>query len=98
MVYIKDGIVYASEASDELEVAGCRSVGDGVLIVEFSSGETRLFDSTCLLDMPAFAPLQNQEMLDGFVIDDGVLTWLDGEIDIATQAVYARSYEYNQVA
>lgn len=97
-MFIKDDIVYASEPSNDLEVADCRSVGDGVLIVEFSTGETRLFDSTCLLDMPAFAPLADQDVLDGFVIDDGILTWLNGEIDIAPQAIYSRSYEYNQVA
>jgi hypothetical protein len=97
-MYLKDGIVYASEPTSGLEVSSCRSVGDGVLIVGFSTGETRLFDTTCLLDMPAFAPLRNQSILDAFSIEDGILTWLDGEIDISPQAVYSRSYDYNQVA
>ena len=97
-MYEIDGIVYASEPVDDLSIAECRSVGDGILIVTFSTGETRLFDSTCLLDMPAFAPLADWTVLDAFVVEDGILTWLDGEIDIAPQAVYARSYEYNQVA
>ncbi len=97
-MFTKDGIVYASEATDGLEVAACRSVGDGILIVTFSTGETRLFDSTCLLGMPAFAPLADESVLEGFEIQDGVLTWNGGEIDISTQALYARSFEYNLVA
>ena len=97
-MFEKDGIVYASEPTEDLAVVGCRSVGDGILIVTFSTGETRLFDSTCLLEMPAFAPLADQDVLEGFSIEDGILTWLDGQIDIAPKAVYLRSYEYNQVA
>ena len=97
-MYTQDGIVYASEPKEELEVAACRSVGDGILILTFSTGETRLFDSTCLLGMPAFRPLADESVLEGFEIQDGVLTWNNGEIDIATQALYARSFEYGQVA
>ena len=97
-MFEKDGIAYASETADDLAVTECRAVGDGILIVTFSTGETRLFDSTCLLGIPAFAPLADESVLEGFRIQDGILTWLDGEIDIAPQAVYSRSYEYNQVA
>ena len=97
-MFERDGIVYASEPCDELEVSACRAVGDGILIVTFSNGETRLFDSTCLLDMPAFEPLADEAVLEGFAIEDGLLTWCGGEIDIAARAVYARSYEYGQVA
>lgn len=89
--------MYASEPSDELEVETCRSVGDGILIVTFSTGEEELGDSTCLLDMPAFAPLADQEVLDAFAIEDGILTWLDGSIDIAPRAVYLRSYASNRM-
>ena len=97
-MFIKGGIVYASEPTAELEVVACRSVGDGILIVTFSTGETRLFDVTCLLDMPAFEPLADWNVAEAFSIEDGVLTWLDGEVDIAPQALYSRSYEYDWVA
>lgn len=97
-MFEKNGIIYASESTSDLEITACRSVGDGILIVGFSTGETRLFDSTCLLDMPAFAPLANQEVLERFEIEDGILTWLDGEIDIAPAAVYSRSFEYDRAA
>ena len=97
-MFEKDGIVYASEPAADLKVTGCRSVGDGILIVDFSTGETRLFDSTCLLDMPAFAPLADWDVLDAFAIEDGILTWLEGEIDVSPQAVYARSFDYAQIA
>ena len=97
-MYVVDGIAYAGEAAEGLAVTACRSVGDGILAVTFSTGETRLFDATCLLDMPAFAPLADFEVVDAFALEDGVLTWLDGQLDIAPQAVYARSCEYHWAA
>ena len=97
-MFVKDGIVFASEPMSNLEITACRSIGDGILIVGFSTGEARLFDSTCLFDMPAFAPLADQGILEQFEIEDGILTWLDGEIDIAPAAVYSRSFEYDRVA
>ncbi len=30
--------------------------------------------------------------------DHGVVTWLGGEIDIAPEAVYQRSFEYQRIA
>lgn len=38
-----------------------------------------------LADKDAFATLE---------VRHGVLTWLDGEVDIAPEGLYARSYEY----
>ena len=52
-MYTVDGIVYASEPSAGLQVTNCRSVGDGILLVTFSTGETRLLDATQLTAMPA---------------------------------------------
>lgn len=93
-MYIKDGIAYAGEASPELEIASARYVGNLQMVVTFTSGEERLFDATKFSDMPVLAPLMDERMLEDFSIDHGVLTWRDGEIDIAPEAVYDRSFEY----
>ena len=97
-MYIKDGIAYAGEAVPELEVASARYVGNLQMVVTFSNGEERLLDATELSDMPALAPLMDERVLEDFSIDRGVLTWLDGEIDIAPEAVYQRSFEYQRIA
>ena len=93
-MYIKDGIAYAGEAVPELEVASARYVGNLQMVVTFAGGEERLLDATELSDMPALAPLMDEKVLEDFSIDHGVLTWLGGEIDIAPEAAYRRSFEY----
>ena len=93
-MYIKGGIAYAGEATPELEVASARYVGNLQMAVTFSNGEERLLDAMELSDMPALAPLMDEGVLAGFSIDRGVLTWLGGEIDIAPEAAYLRSFEY----
>lgn len=97
-MYIKDGIARAGEAAPELEVASARYVGNLQMVVAFSNGEKRLLDAMELSDMPALAPLMDEGVLAGFSVDRGVLTWLDGEIDIAPEAVYQRSFEYPRPA
>ncbi len=97
-MYIKDGIAYAGEAAPELEVASARYVGNLQMVVTFAGGEERLLDATELSDMPALAPLMDEKVLADFSIDHGVLTWLGGEIDIAPEAAYQRSFEYQRIA
>ena len=61
-MYIKDGICYAGELVPEIEVSAIKILDDGMLLVDFSTGETRLFDVTSLLDKgSAFSPLANEE-------------------------------------
>ena len=64
------------------------------MLVTFNTGETRLLDATELTEFEAFAPLGNQETFSSFSIDHGVLQWLDGEIDIAPEGLYLRSFKY----
>lgn len=97
-MYIVEGIAYAGEPVEGIEVSSARYVGNGIFLVMFSTGETRLFDSTCLLDAPAFEPLADEALLSNFEVDHGVLTWCGGDIDIAPEALYERSFEYQQVA
>ncbi len=103
-MYVVDGIAYAGEPVEGIEVASARYVGNSIILVTFSTGEVRLFDVTRLLHMPVFKPLEDEAVVQDFkvefgvLIEFGVLTWCDGEIDIAPEALYERSYEYQQVA
>lgn len=97
-MFTHDGMVYASEPAEIMSVEACRSLGDGILLVTFSTGETRLLDAFELTSMPAFEALRDQDVLDALTIEDGVVTWNGGAIDIAPEAMYARSYEYQMTA
>ena len=81
------------EAKDMVKRLGEFIPGYGV-----KSKHPELGDATELSDMPALAPLMDERVLEDFSIDRGVLTWLDGEIDIAPEAAYPRSFEYPRPA
>ena len=52
-----NGILYADEPTQELEVRSARITDDHIMLVTFSTGETRLCDFTEMYDdVPAFAP------------------------------------------
>ena len=64
------------------------------MLVTFSTGETRLFDASELLGFEAFASLADPRIFEEYSIERGVLTWANGEIDIAPEGLYRRTYEY----
>lgn len=91
-----NGILYADEPAKELEIQSARVTGDHIMLVTFSTGETRLCDFTEMYDdVPAFTPLRDERTFEDFHIDYGVLTWCDGDIDIAPTYLYDHSYEYS---
>ena len=93
-MYIVNGIAYAGEFSEEIEVADVKILDDYMMIVHFSTGELRLFDATSLFKYPAFKALEDEEVFKGAVVEYGVVTWKDGEIDIAPETMYQNSYAY----
>ncbi len=69
-----------------------------MLRVTFSPGEKRLYDATPLLSYPAFQPLRDENVFRAVQVDHGVVTWMDGEIDIAPETMYADSFAYDEMA
>lgn len=96
-MYIKDGICYAGKLEEGIKVTSAKPLRGGMMLVTFSTGEQRLFDTT-LLKGSAFAPLRNEKIFDHPVIFHGVITWNNGEIDIAPETVYKESYPYTKEA
>ena len=93
-MYIQNGICYAGQYQDTLRVTEAKPLRGGMLLVTFSSGEKRLFDTT-RLEGSAFAPLADETVFNHPVLFHGVITWKDGEIDIAPETVYRDSYPYD---
>lgn len=92
-MYIKDGICYAGELQDNITVKEAKPLRGGMLLVTFSTGEKRLFDTT-LLSGSAFEALKDEKVFMNPTVFHGVITWNNGEIDIAPEYVYEESYAY----
>ena len=85
---VKNGICYPDDMAPVLKVVSCRAVGDTRLRVGFNNGEVREVDLSPLFSVPALAPLGDPEVLRNYTIDHGILTWLDGELDIAPEWLF----------
>ncbi len=97
-MFVRDGIAYAGQPEAEMCVESARVTGELTMLVTFSTGETRVFDAAYLLAQPVFAPLKSVDVFARFTIDRGVVTWCDGDIDVAPESMYEHSYEYEAVA
>lgn len=93
-MYIMNGFVYGGEATTSIEISSVKVLDDMIMLVTFSTGETRLFDATILYG-EVFEPLKNEDVFKNPVIDHGVVTWNDGNIDCAPEFMYDNSYEYS---
>lgn len=93
-MYIVDDICYAGEFQEGIKVTEAKPLRDGMMLVTFSTGEKRLFDTT-MLEGAAFKPLADEKIFNHPVLFHGVITWNNGEIDIAPETVYRDSYAYD---
>lgn len=96
-MYIKDDICYAGKFEENIKVTDVKPLRGGILLVTFSTGEKRLFDTT-RLEGSAFAPLADESIVSKPTLFHGVITWMNGEIDIAPETVYKESYAYSEEA
>lgn len=95
-MYIVDDICYAGEKKEGIKVKEAKAIRGGILLVTFTTGEKRLYDTT-LLKGEAFGPLRDDKIFQNISIFHGVITWNNGEIDIAPETVYADSYPYDSL-
>lgn len=92
-MYIIDDVCYAGEKTQNIKIKEAKALRGGMLLLTFSTGEQRLFDTT-LLKGSAFDPLKDEKILADFNIFHGVMIWMNGDIDIAPETMYADSYPY----
>ena len=94
-MFILNGIVYASERPENIEVTQATPLEDMMMILTFSTGEQRVFDATVRTG-PAFQPLAGAKVFNSCKVVDGVVTWMDEEIDCAPEFMYEHSFPYNR--
>lgn len=92
-VYIKDGICYAGGLEDGIKITKAKPLYGRMLLVTFSTGEKRLFDTT-RLEGSAFDILEDKNIFNNPEIFRGMITWDEGRVDIAPETVYKESYPY----
>jgi len=92
-MYIMNDICYAGKMQDGIKVTEVKPLRGRMMLVTFSTGEKRLFDTT-LLKGSAFSVLADEKVFNNPVLFHGVITWNNGEIDIAPESVYQDSYAY----
>ena len=92
-MYIKNDICYAGRLEEGIRVTEAQPLRGQMLLVTFSTGEKRLFDTT-RLEGSAFLPLKDEKIFRNIELFHGVITWNNGEIDIAPETVYQESYAY----
>ncbi len=95
-MYIMNDICYAGEMQDDIKVMDVKPLRGGMMLVTFSTGEKRLFDTT-KLQGAAFDPLKDEKVFSNPVLFHGVITWNNGELDIAPETVYRDSYAYDAI-
>ncbi len=96
-MYVMNGLVCGGEPSEQMKIISVKTLNDMIMLITFSNGETRLFDAT-VLNGEVFEPLKDDSIFKNPVIDHGVVTWLDGQIDCAPEFMYKNSYDYDTMA
>ena len=87
---------YGGDPEQPIKVDQVKVLPNMMLLLRFNNGELRLLDATAL-EGPVFEPLRDEQIFSAPVIDLGVVTWKDGEIDCAPEYMYSHSYEYSPV-
>lgn len=91
-----NGIVYADEHVPSIGIIEAIPLPDMMMILTFNNGDKRLYDATQLLYGAVFQKLKDETIFNNPIIDSGVVTWDNGNIDVAPESMYANSFEYNQ--
>ncbi len=93
---ISNGYVYGGDPSNSISIIRVKPLGNMMMLLTFDTGETRLFDAT-VLDEPVFRPLCDPAIFQSAEINHGIVIWMDGSIDCATEFIYEHSFEYANV-
>ena len=92
-MYIVNDICYAGELTSDIKVSEVKPLRGGMMLVTFSTGEKRLFDTTSLKGS-AFSVLDDEAVFSKPSLFHGIVTWDDGKVDVAPETMYHDSVAY----
>ena len=96
-MYIINGIAYTNETMDDIKVCDIEILDNLNMKGVFSTGEQRRFDATCMLSYPAFKALEDERVFKSAKKEYGVVTWDSGNVDLASETMYEKSYTSESV-
>ena len=92
-MFIIDGICYAGSFQENIKVTEAKPLVGRMLLLTFSTGEKRLFDTNTLKGS-AFSVLDDDKIFRNPSIFHGVVTWDNGNVDVAPETLYHDSIAY----
>ena len=96
-MYIVKDVAYAENFNNEnLKIVDIKIVAELCMLVTFSNGEKKIFDAKYLIQYPIYKKLEDFAIFKGAYIENGIIVWDDGKIDIGVDIVYNNSYEYEE--
>lgn len=96
-MYVLDDIAYSNEYNSEnLKIVSFKVVSELCMLVTFSNGEKKIFDAKYLISYPAYKSLEDFDIFSNAKIENGILVWDNGKIDIGVYEVYNNSFVYEQ--
>jgi hypothetical protein len=82
---------------DLIDVISVRTLPDYKLLLEFETGEKKIFDFSSKLEYPIFKKLKNKTLFDKAHVMYGTVVW-DENTDIAPERLYSDSIPVLQAA
>lgn len=96
-MYIVNDIAYAEDFDNKnLKVIDLKVITELCMLVTFSNGEKRIFDAEYLVKLPVYKKLKDFEIFKNAYIENGIIIWDNGNIDIGVYEIYNHSYIYEQ--
>ena len=96
-MYIVNDIAYAEDFDNKnLKIVNLKIISELCMLVTFSNGERRIFDAQYLLKYPVYKKLQDFNVFKNAYIENGIIVWDNGAIDIGVETVYNNSFVYEQ--
>lgn len=96
-MYVINDVAFAEGFNKEkLKIESFKIISELCMLVTFSNGEKRIFDLKALMEYPIYKKLEDFNIFKKAYLENGIIVWDNGEIDISVEAVYKNSYEYEQ--
>lgn len=96
-MYISEDIVYGKYSEEPIKILEVTPLNNMIMLLKFNTGEIKIFDAKLLKGI-VYEELEQEEIFNAPVIDRGVVTWKNGEIDCGPDFMYNNSYEYAEIS
>ena len=95
-MFICNNVVYANSYNkNNLKIIDIKIISELCMLVTFSNKEKRIFDLKNLTKYPIYKKLEDFNIFKNAYIENGIIVWDNGSIDIGIETVYNNSYSYD---